>query len=105
MLHAELLAVKFGLELALNRRFMNILLESDSLMAIKELEKGLGSSCEWGVLVNDIVGLKELFHSCTMSHIGRLVNNFAHILAKFFKESEDYRCWVGCASVCVIILI
>lgn len=46
VLLAELLAIRFGLDLTLQQRLHKILLESDSLMAINELKKGLDSYCE-----------------------------------------------------------
>ena len=45
-LQAELLAILFGLEIALDKGYKNILLETDSLIVVNEIEKGFLSLCE-----------------------------------------------------------
>lgn len=95
MLFAELLAVRFDLELALNRHINKVVLEPNSLMAVKELTKIANSFYQWGRLVRDTVNLQGFFRYCKVSYVCRLANKFAHNLPKFSKESEDYSCWVG----------
>ena len=47
-LQAELKAIAFGLEIAMENSFPSISVESDSLMAIKEIMKNHDSSCHCG---------------------------------------------------------
>ena len=49
-LQAELLALLFGLETALEKGYKKILMETDSLLTVNEIEKGYLSYCEWGTL-------------------------------------------------------
>ncbi|XVF70495.1 hypothetical protein PTKIN_Ptkin11bG0166200 [Pterospermum kingtungense] len=53
-LHAELMAICFGLELAHNEGFLVQLVESDSLLAVNEVKKGSSSNSEWLSLILDI---------------------------------------------------
>lgn len=96
VLHAELLAIKFGLKLALNHRYTKILLESDSLMAIKDLEKGFISFYEWGVLVMTLLALMISFSLVQCLIQGGQLMVLLITQLNFFKEYEDYNCWIGC---------
>ncbi|XWS63095.1 hypothetical protein CRYUN_Cryun06bG0067100 [Craigia yunnanensis] len=92
-LQAELLAILFGLEKATENGYKNVQVESDSLLVVKEIEKGSNSSCEWGCIVNDIcnyVGLCDLGYVC---FVRREANFFAHNLAKQFIDAADDVLW------------
>ncbi|XVE61930.1 hypothetical protein DITRI_Ditri06bG0077800 [Diplodiscus trichospermus] len=56
-LHAELLAVLFGVEEVVDRHHPNIIFENDSQNAINEIKQGEASLSEWGSLVFDICSL------------------------------------------------
>ncbi|XVF79455.1 hypothetical protein PTKIN_Ptkin14bG0224400 [Pterospermum kingtungense] len=56
---AELIAILQGLSLASNNDFQHI--ESDSLIAIKKIAKGLNSTREWGSLIADISIMQSVF--------------------------------------------
>ena len=59
-LQAELLAMLFGWEIALDKGYKNILLETDSLIAVNEIEKGFLSLCERGNIVFDSQSSKNV---------------------------------------------
>ncbi|XVF67500.1 hypothetical protein PTKIN_Ptkin10aG0126100 [Pterospermum kingtungense] len=59
-LHAETLAIKVGVEFAVVKNLGNVVVESDSKLAIGELQKGHASLSDLGSLFFDICSLKEL---------------------------------------------
>ncbi|XVF86470.1 hypothetical protein PTKIN_Ptkin18bG0042900 [Pterospermum kingtungense] len=79
--HAELLAIKFGLEMLLSRNLKRSF-ETDSLMAVVEIHKGGKSLCEWGGLVIDIHCLQKAL-GLVLSHVGKEANGLSHNLVKY----------------------
>ncbi|XVF47638.1 hypothetical protein PTKIN_Ptkin03bG0125800 [Pterospermum kingtungense] len=49
VLHVEILAIRFGTELALFNNIWDVIIKSDSSMAIREISKGDESLCPMGV--------------------------------------------------------
>ena len=93
-LQAELLAIWFGLEIALANGFKAIQVETDSLLAIQEIEKGENSSCEWGCIVMDIC---SSIHSCEVGLINHVkrddVNYCTHNLTKLSGVNDIKGLW------------
>ncbi|XVF59440.1 hypothetical protein PTKIN_Ptkin07bG0276100 [Pterospermum kingtungense] len=58
-LAAELLAILYGLQLAKELDFGEVMVESDCLVAVTEIGKGESSFSEWSSLVKDIVDLRD----------------------------------------------
>ena len=81
-LQAELLAIRFGLEIALGKGYTKIIIETDSLLAVKEIEKGYASLCEWGNIVCDISFYLAQCESGRVCHVYRKANSLAHHLAQ-----------------------
>ena len=90
VLHAELIALLFGLKEASKFHFPSILLESDSLLAIKEIKK-LNSFSEWEGIIYDVFDLSLKFQSCSFFHVRRAANSCAHNLTRFAEELGVYR--------------
>ncbi|XWS23583.1 hypothetical protein CRYUN_Cryun28dG0027400 [Craigia yunnanensis] len=90
-LHAKLKAILFGLEEASNFHFPFLTLESDSLLAVKEIEKQQESFCEWECIIYDIIGLSFEFQSCSFYHIRITANTCAHNLDRLATELGDYK--------------
>ncbi|XVF44135.1 hypothetical protein PTKIN_Ptkin02bG0096400 [Pterospermum kingtungense] len=78
-LQAELLAIGFGLEKAQKAHYQHLMVESDSLQAIREIEKGDKSSCEWSHLIIDS---SVEFEACHFNYINRLGNQLADSISK-----------------------
>ena len=94
-LQAELLAIRLGMEVALDNGFKAIHVETDSLLAVQEIDKGKNSSCEWGCVVVDICAA---IHSCevgVVSHVRRAFNSCAHNLAKLSGVNDIEGIWWG----------
>ncbi|XWS20726.1 hypothetical protein CRYUN_Cryun31cG0127300 [Craigia yunnanensis] len=92
-LQAELEAVLFGMEECKHNNMSSLCIESDSLVAIKEIKIGLESMCEWGGIVVDILSLLKDLTCHSFRHIRRIANGCAHNMAKLFNAIGDYRVW------------
>ncbi|XWS44556.1 hypothetical protein CRYUN_Cryun15aG0056500 [Craigia yunnanensis] len=92
-LHAEIKAILFSLEEALNNSFLSLMIESDSLLAIQEIMKQHGSFYVWEGIISDIINLSLECSFCSFTHIRRSVNGFAHNLAKLCTELGAYKVW------------
>ncbi|OMO66872.1 hypothetical protein COLO4_30308 [Corchorus olitorius] len=81
-LHAEIMALLFGLDEAREAGCDRLIAESDCAIAVREVNDSCGSLHEWGALISDIQVLVSEFHSCVVRSIRRTPNLFAHELAK-----------------------
>ncbi|XVF59117.1 hypothetical protein PTKIN_Ptkin07bG0249400 [Pterospermum kingtungense] len=90
VLHAELLAIRFGVELFLFQDLSSVIIETDSLLAVKEINKGASTLSEWGGLVMDILSLTSVLGVSIEQ-----ANGCAHNLTKFSFERIDYSFWAG----------
>ncbi|XWS30930.1 hypothetical protein CRYUN_Cryun23aG0033500 [Craigia yunnanensis] len=61
VLQAKLQAILFGLKIAWENSYISIVVESDSLLAIREINKKQDSFCEWGGLISYIKDLSLNF--------------------------------------------
>lgn len=84
-LQAEVLAIRFGLDTACHHSFQNIVLESDCLVAIKEIDKGFSIQCGWGAYVFDILSLSPQLQACSFKHIKRSGNFCSHNLCAMHR--------------------
>ena len=90
---AELKAILFGMEEMVGFPFQNIEVESDSLLAIREVENTSQSSCEWEGISVDIRKYAHAFQMCSFRHIRRNSNVLAHRIASLTNVFEDYKAW------------
>ena len=65
-------------------------MESDSLLAIIEVENINNSSCEWEGISVDIRKSAQAFLSCRFRHIKRGSNTLAHRIAGITNVLGDY---------------
>ncbi|XVF71879.1 hypothetical protein PTKIN_Ptkin12aG0075100 [Pterospermum kingtungense] len=80
-LKAELLAICCGLVLALFRGLTDLVVKSDSFMAVTEVAKGDRSFCYWGNLISDINGLCRVLNLNSILHVRRNANRCVDVLA------------------------
>ncbi|OMO62153.1 reverse transcriptase [Corchorus capsularis] len=95
VLFAEIYALQFGLLVAKSYNLVDCEVESDSSLAISEINKLEGSLWEGGVLVDQIRHIASLFHSCKFSYVNRVANKFAHELAHLDCEVGFNCVWSG----------
>ncbi|XWS11866.1 hypothetical protein CRYUN_Cryun37aG0037900 [Craigia yunnanensis] len=82
LLHAKLKAIAFGMEITKENSFSSILIESDSLLVIKEIMKNKESFYQWECIISDIHEMSLEFRHYSFSHIRRTGNVCAHNVAK-----------------------
>ena len=92
-LHAELTAILFGIKEAVSIKHPYLIVESDSLMAVREIEKQRESFCEWESIILDILEISREFWSCKFSHTRRSANSFAHNMARLGTVLGDFYVW------------
>ncbi|XWS68772.1 hypothetical protein CRYUN_Cryun04dG0121000 [Craigia yunnanensis] len=92
-LHAELRAILFGLEVAINNSYLSILIESDSLVAVQEVRKQQEIFCMWEGIISHIGDLSRDGTACSLIHVRRSGNELAHNLAKLSIEVETFKVW------------
>ncbi|OMO91484.1 reverse transcriptase [Corchorus capsularis] len=93
-LYAEVHALLFAFELALEWDVTNCVIESDCLIAIKEIKSS--KPCWWdgGNLIYEIRDLALLFDECVFAHVNREANVLAHRLAALRVNCV----WSGCLA-------
>ena len=92
-LQAEIYAILQGLQVARELNYTDIQIESDCLVAVKEINKKESSSSEWGSIIMDIVDYFSEFDYCGICHVTRKANILAHNLAKYHCDLGDHRLW------------
>ncbi|RYR15598.1 hypothetical protein Ahy_B04g072447 [Arachis hypogaea] len=81
-MHAELWGISYGLQLAVANRYANIIVESDSLAALKLINNGCLDSHPCAPLVEDIKILSRCIPTVAWSYTPREGNIVADHLAK-----------------------
>ncbi|CAH9122687.1 unnamed protein product, partial [Cuscuta epithymum] len=91
-LEAELMGVREALSWLKAQQWDFIDVESDSLLAIQEIQRGSSLSYS-GILAEDIRDLMTNFVSIIFSHVRRSANRAAHALAKAAGSLSDSHVW------------
>ncbi|OMO83944.1 hypothetical protein COLO4_22308 [Corchorus olitorius] len=92
-LHVELMAIHLGLGEAREAGYGRIVLESDSSLAVNEVNKPSDSLHEWRVVVVDIQFIISEFMSSYVVPIRRMPNFFSHELAKIDCIVGEKKVW------------
>ena len=74
-------------------RYKVVQVETNSLLVIKEIEKGPRPLCKWGCIITDICNYIALCDLGFISFVRREANYFAHNLAKQFRNADDDALW------------
>lgn len=80
---AEALGVSFGMQMAIQRRWQAVEVESDCLQLINLIKERVCTRHGDGVLIEEILWLRRQFKECVWLHTGRDNNKAAHNLAGF----------------------
>ena len=92
-LQAELMAILFGIHEMTGSPFQDIEVESDSLLAINEVENTNQSLCAWEGISMDIRRCAQDFRNCKFSFICRDSNVLAHRIASMTNVADAYKVW------------
>ncbi|XVE83185.1 hypothetical protein DITRI_Ditri16bG0067300 [Diplodiscus trichospermus] len=92
-LQAELLAIRFGLEIGSRMNEEDIVVENDYKLAVDEILKGDSSMCAWGSIVTDITYCSKSFNSCSFAFVVRIINKLAHYLTRIPCGTKQVQVW------------
>ncbi|XWS53981.1 hypothetical protein CRYUN_Cryun10bG0048000 [Craigia yunnanensis] len=92
-LHAEFLAILFGLEECWNTVNNFLFIESDLLLSIWEIEVGPGSFCEGVSNISDVLNLFIHYDFSSFYHTNRNSNGCTHNLVKIPSSLGEYKVW------------
>ena len=104
VLEMEMLAVEAGVLLAKELGLQQIIIESDSLLAVQSISANEVSG-ETGHIVQGILSIMDCFSSWQIRHVKRDSNRLAHELALYAKCKEMSQVWEGCSPSIVRHLI
>ncbi|XWS29495.1 hypothetical protein CRYUN_Cryun24cG0033700 [Craigia yunnanensis] len=79
-------------KIARDHGLVPIHIETDSLLAVREIEKGHASSCDWGSIVCDICNSLKVGGLGSVCYV-RKEANYAHNMAKLTVEGADDVLW------------
>jgi ribonuclease HI len=82
VVQAELWGILHSLEIAITREMLHIIIETDSLLAVKLINQGCSNSHTCFTLISKITNLLSKLPMANIQHIGREANAAADLLAK-----------------------
>lgn len=85
----ELLAIFCGLQICISFDISNLIVENNSLLAIRAVLKGEDSCILQSDVIREILWMSRLFHSCCFQYVSRLGNDVAHKLPRYPWQVED----------------
>ncbi|XWS70975.1 hypothetical protein CRYUN_Cryun03dG0096900 [Craigia yunnanensis] len=91
LLQANFTTILFGMEESRHSNLTSLCIESDSLMAIKEIELGQESLYEWRGIISDIHNMYKDLNFHNFRHVRRTANGCAHNMAKLSNVLGDYK--------------
>ncbi|KAF5444954.1 hypothetical protein F2P56_034045 [Juglans regia] len=100
-LEIELIAILRGLQFYIPLGLQSLCIESDSLLLVQEITSSDISNSIYENVVIDIQQLKSKFRSCSIVHINREANEFAHKLARFSRNVIATNVWWDYVPSCV----
>ncbi|PRQ38383.1 putative ribonuclease H-like domain-containing protein [Rosa chinensis] len=96
-LHAELLALKNGLELLQAMNITRATIESDCLVAVQAINSLTPDLSPLGALIVDVQELLAASLDIKLSHVPRQANTVAHRLASYSFECNVHLEWFSIA--------
>ena len=101
---AEVDAVRFALSHASMRGWNHVILESDAFDFIARLKSGSRGEAYVDVLLDDIRSLVPCFRSIKFSHVKRVGNTIAHLVARMSPLDGFKQIWSSSFPYAVILL-
>ena len=96
---AECMGVRLGLSFAGDLCFWHVIVESDCLELIKELQSTTSSASYFHSIIRDCQILSGSFQSCEFYHTKRAGNRVTHSLAKYARHNDDSMWIEECPTV------
>ncbi|XP_073121540.1 uncharacterized protein [Henckelia pumila] len=91
----ELISIKAGLEFLREKKLNQVLIASDSLLAVQAVTEPNGDLNYVGLCVSEINTLILGLDIVSLFHVKRSVNAVEHSLAKFSSSFTTFFCWVS----------
>ncbi|XP_042972972.1 uncharacterized protein LOC122304773 [Carya illinoinensis] len=91
----EMLAIFRGLQLTAHLGIQHLIIESDALTLVQELQKPKPSMALVGNVIRDTKELMSLFHMCEVRYTMRSCNEAAHKLARHAWHVSNINLWWG----------
>ena len=90
----EALACKRAIQFALELSVFDAIIEGDAEIVTKALDEGVSNHPDFGLVINDSLRLATAFRFCNFSHVKRLGNTVAHLLARSSKFGNELQVWM-----------
>ena len=91
---AKLLACRRALEFAIDTGLMDIVVEGDNSVVMKDLLSSRTEFSRLGHLYEDVKGLAARMTNLTVSCVQHIANSVAHSLTRFAKNIDDVIVWM-----------
>ncbi|EEE57524.1 hypothetical protein OsJ_07834 [Oryza sativa Japonica Group] len=104
-LESELLACKFGLDLALHWSILPIILETDSILAVSAINGKTEDKSRFAYLIRELRLLQKGEREVKVQKVHRDHNKISHVLANSARVANRSDFWFGHESNCVSALI
>ncbi|KAF5445095.1 hypothetical protein F2P56_034173 [Juglans regia] len=91
----EMVAMLRGLQLCIPMGIEKLILESDSLLMVNQMNEDTKPWSLFGNIIKETRQFSTRFKSCIVQHVGRLGNTVAHNLARHAWYVQDVTIWSG----------
>lgn len=72
---------------------MDLLVETDCLLAVEALTGSLNPFAPYRTLISEILTLKEFFRFCIFQYVNHIGNHVAYVLARYAWLVETINVW------------
>ena len=90
----EALACRRAVQFALELSVFDAIFEGDAEIVTKALHEGVSNHPDFGLVINDSLRLATAFRFCHFSHVKRMGNTVAHLLARSSKSGNELQVWM-----------
>ena len=104
MEEVEALAMECGLILAKEQKLTQVILESDTLIAVNSVLAAETNGC-LGHVYQGILSLISSFSSWKIKHVKRDYNRAAHELMQYARQEEESHVWIGVCPPMVVHVV
>ncbi|XP_042942822.1 uncharacterized protein LOC122277005 [Carya illinoinensis] len=95
VVEVEALAILRGLQFCIHLGIHNLVIESDSLLVVKEFNKKGSLKDTFDNVIREAKELMTQFGTCEVQHVNRSCNEVAHSLVKFGLSVQNISLWWG----------
>ena len=97
----EALAIRRAIRFVIEASFNYVIIESDSLSVVKDIQDTAEPTCHIGNIIEDVKLLSKTMKSCEFHHTKRETNQVAHTLARNAIHADTEIVWIEEIPPCV----